>query len=103
MAACLIVSLSECFMPHAAFQSAHLIGCAAAREQPRWRVQPVAPGLATPLRSAKTAPKGEIVHCSIYVLYRRQHPSRFLLCSAAIVLADSFQGQEAVPRAGRFL
>jgi len=26
-----------------------------------------------------------------------------LLCSAAIVLAETFQDQEAVPKAGRFL
>ena len=37
-----------------------------------------------------------------FFLYRGRRLTMFLLCSAAIVLADPSQGQEAVPKSGRF-
>jgi hypothetical protein len=37
-----------------------------------------------------------------FFLNCRQRPTMFLLCSAAIVLAEPYPGEEAVPESGRF-
>jgi hypothetical protein len=90
-------------MPHAAFQKSSPNMLHRSMETTTVAIPTRRAGFATPLRPAETAAKGEIVHCTIFSLHRRQHQTMFLLSSAAIVLAETSEGQEAVPKAGRFL
>jgi hypothetical protein len=55
-------------------------------------------------RSEHRGNRGKGPNCALhhFFLYRGQFPAMFLLCSAAIVLAEPSQGEEAVPEAGRF-